>query len=225
MGTFYTRRIGYTRRMLTAFLTLAISLPPATAATVSLNVLIDGKQVGEAKVSYRFTQRGTKLNQTRVDVKSSAGTWRMVQESEYDGEGYPIANSLRTVATANGKSKTDSVSISFAGRQATIRINRDGQLETKVSTAPEGKEIRRRDELWFLRTKPSVGQTFTCWHLDINRLQWRELKLQYIGQVDLPIHGKVVPAHHIKATDFDVWVDASGALLKIVNGSLKLIRK
>lgn len=220
---FYTTCIRYTFTMFVA--TAAICLGQLMSGSVNLSVSAGGKKVGSAQVSYRITNSGTKLNQTKMEISVDAAKMTIVQESEYAADGTPIRSFLRTAVFASGKNSTETVTMLFANGAAEVKIEKQGKVDTRKIAPQAGSEIRRKDEFWFLTSKPAVGQTFVCRHFDPNTLTWAQLSSKYSGVEQLAV-GKVnVRAHHIKTNQYDYWLDDAGAPLMLKSSAFIMVRE
>ncbi|GEM_PF-5372692 len=195
------------------------------SGSAEMTVYYSGSPAGTAKVSYKFTDKRTKLNQTRLEISVNGVTLKVAQESEYAQDGSPIRASIRTVSASKTASSSEYIEVNFAGRSAKITSVKDGTRTSKTVPADERLELRRKDEFWFISSRPAEGQIYNCAQLDFKTLQWKSVTCQYLGVERITIAGNRLSAHHVKTNQYDSWLDDKGVPLRIKDSNLVLERK
>lgn len=205
-----------------AWVALALS---ATATAGEVKVTMSGKDglSGTGTVVTKVNQDGSMTQTTRFAMKGGSGpSMTVIEESQYSSAGRPIR---RLMKMTSGASVLQSFLIEYGKNGAVIKANSSGVAKTETLKLPQGR-IESPSQLWFVKTKPKVGQTDEYFYLEYGYSAWQKRKAEYRGPEKVKIGGgKTVTGHLIVNTGSKMWVDDKGDPLRIeVGGGVSVVR-
>ncbi len=146
--------------------TIPICLLIATAAhgQVRMVVLVKGRRAGTATLSQRLTEKGAKVVDMTIEIKSGDDNVKIQSERTYDPNGAPTRMVQQVTVTGKDHSH-DETTVTFDDDGANVVIDDDDDRSTKHIPLLASNPREDASEYWFVRDQPVVGETVVSYSL------------------------------------------------------------
>lgn len=183
-----------------------------------------GELRGKATLVNRVLPDGTKyVRLGMILTDANQRNVSVLQESTYDQRGRPVRH--LQVTNLAGNAARQSITVTFDGGRATVRIDQGGQRTETTSDAPAGVRIEALPEFWFVRDKPKAGDVSTYWRFDLGRQEWVETRAVYHGRRSIQVGGKEISAHLVTFGESRAYVDDEGDPWRIESPGAVMVRR
>lgn len=200
-------------KKLLAFALLTAAATSAFAGEVKMK--ITGKDIsGDALVLIKAMPDGSVLNRVNMNLMVSGKGVKIFQESTYDKTGRPVKKT-QSIVRSNG-SLRQTVTALFGKTKVVVTADNAGKKMKAELSFPRGS-FTASSELWFIKTKPRVGDINDYFRFDPNTQNWVRTKTIYKGPKQIKIGAKAYNAHLVETDGAQNYIDDKGDPVKVVS--------
>lgn len=181
-------------------------------------VTLEGGATGTARLTQTKRTGGGKVVRLAATLRRGGSTIELHVESTYDATGSPLRK-LQSFGLP-GRAATHEVIVSFDADGAHAVVRERGT--PKVTDVPLAKGLSRANaaEMWFVATKPKVGDVAKAYTFDADALEWVPTETTYVGEAKEGHRLKIVRRDRTS----EAVVDDAGLPVRVDDGAMKLVR-
>jgi hypothetical protein len=161
-----------------------------------------GKAMGAAVLDTKLKSDG--ILEMYMILKGSAGTLKISET--FTASGMPIEQ----VVTGGPQGAPVKIDIKYGAASAKMTATGKDKSNSRTFPYPKGANVKERNNLWFVRRRPRVGEMDAYSDLDVQTMAWKAMTTKYAGDEKLKYHGKLVNAHKLVSNDYTTWLDDKG---------------
>lgn len=181
--------------------------------------------VGFATVSQRIEKDGSKVVETRMEIKTAKGPIRLASRSTYDAKGLPVRRYQQSIAP--GGSVRQVVATFNAEGASVVLLEGDKRSVKTVSLAAIAPRANLA-EFWFLRDPPAKAAVVESYLFNLDSLEWELSSSEYVGDREVVANGRTVKVHEVLlkqgAKRITALLDDGGLPVLIRSGDVKMER-
>ncbi|HSI71630.1 MAG TPA: hypothetical protein VK934_00515 [Fimbriimonas sp.] len=195
----------------------------ASADSADYRLIVGGKQVGTVRTSLKFDKTGF-FEESTAKVTQQGKTFSIFTKTQLDANGNWVRKGIEMgsgtdliKAFAVPKGKSALVMMQRAGKKFQAEVPQASKLPTTDTTAR-----------WFLTYKPKPGEEAKFQRFDMQRRQWSDVSVRYVGPKTVTLGGKQVAGFEAERSEYgrksSVIYDAKGMPILLDSPDMRLER-
>lgn len=196
--------------------TIPIGLMIATVAhgQVKMVVLVEGRRAGIATLAQRLNEKGAKVVDMTIEIKSGDDHVKIESERIYDPNGAPTRMFQQVTVSGKDHSHNETI-VTFDEDGANVVIDDDSDRTTKHIPLLASNPRDDPSEYWFVRDQPIVGETVVSYHFNIDTLVWEQVTTIYKGMRPVTTDGRREIANVVTSEQGSAYLDINGLPLRL----------
>jgi hypothetical protein len=195
----------------------------AAADTVDYRLLAGGKQIGSIRTTLKV-DRGGYFEESTAKITQGGKTVSIYTKTQLDSKGNWTRKGLEL---GSGATAIKAFAIP-KGTSALVFMERGGkkyQAEVKQTSNLPTTDTTAR---WFISYKPKPGETVNFQRFDMQRRQWSDVTIRYVGVKTVTLEGKVHAGFETERTEYGkkstVVLDSKGIPILLDSPEMRLER-